>query len=99
MFIPFIDKVVTKAGNLRGPEREDVIKWIGEAWREIDTQIIINAYKKTRLYDSQLRTEERVHTKEVSEVIQGLDEFDIDDPYLDDAELEIFYGSDLEFED
>jgi len=46
-----------------------------------------------------LRTEERVHTKEVSEIIQGLDEFDIDDPYLDDAELEIFYGSDLEFED
>jgi len=47
LFISFIDKVVTKAGNLRGPEREDVIKWIGKAWREIDTQIIINAYKKT----------------------------------------------------
>jgi len=46
-----------------------------------------------------LRTEERVYTKEVSEVIQGLDEFDIDDPYLDDVELEIFYKPDLEFEE
>ena len=39
--------------------------------------------------------EERVYTNEVSEVIQRLDEFDIDDPYLDDVELEIFQKSDL----
>ena len=80
---------------MKGPEREDLIGWVTQCWKEIDKGIIVNAFKKARLYDYQLKVEARVEPNEVDDASSHLNDYDIDDPYLDEIEEEILYRSDL----
>ena len=47
----FIDKNETKAGYIRDPDREDVIRWVGIAWRGIIVEIFKKSFKKAKLLE------------------------------------------------
>ncbi|RZJ99489.1 MAG: hypothetical protein EOO43_26255 [Flavobacterium sp.] len=83
---------------MRGPEREDLIKWVVGCWKSIESNIITNSFIRAGINASSI-AEERDEEAEVAQVLQDLDEFDIDNPYLDDLELQIFYNSDLIMDD
>ena len=48
----FLANVLTKAGNLKGPEREDLISWVTKCWSEISPKIIQNSFQKAKLNKS-----------------------------------------------
>ena len=49
----FIGKTETKGGYIRGSDREDVIRWIGIAWRGITVENINKSFQKAKLLDYQ----------------------------------------------
>jgi len=59
----------------------------------------MNAFRKARLYDDQLRSEERVLREEVDEAIFHLNGFEDDVSYLYDVGEEILFSCNLIFED
>jgi len=46
-----IEKTETKAGYIKGPTREDIIKWICIAWRNITKDTIEKAFTKAKLLE------------------------------------------------
>ena len=73
-----------------------MIKWVGDSWREINIDIGINSFKKAGLIDTEIEIDIK---DDVGVVLKDLDDFETDDPYLDDLELEITYLSQLKFID
>ena len=44
----FLEEAETKSGYIKRPEREDLIGWASQRWRELDVQTIKNAFTKVR---------------------------------------------------
>ena len=97
-FIYILEKTETKSGYIRGPERSDLIKWVGDAWRDISEEIIINAFMKSKLLENHKDIPQSFQ-QEAAQIPTNLDEMDIDNPYLDYIEEEWIDNSELDMKD
>lgn len=98
----FIDKTETKSGYVKGPEREDLVKWVGIAWRSMTSEIITKAFKKARLleyYEGNKTGKIQVDNAMLETSDATLEDLDFDNPYLDDMEEEYIDHSELKFEE
>lgn len=91
-----LEKTETKSGYIRGPEREDLIKWVAKAWKEIEMDTICNAFQKARLLEP-LPSLQIIpdYSNEVNTVVEELENMDYDDPYLDVFEQHYLSNSEL----
>ena len=39
----------TAAGNMRGPPRPEIVKWVLEAWETLDRELIIRSFRSCAL--------------------------------------------------
>ena len=77
---------------MKGHEREDLLAWTVKSWSEIDCDIVRISFQRAKL--NSIRDS---GGEEVQDALEHLNNFDIDNPYLDEVEQEIVDQSELEF--
>ena len=97
----FIGKTETNGGYIRGPDREDVIRWVGISWKGITVENMNKSFQKPKLLDYHHIIQHNVDMLDIS-MAETIDEsfnlLDFDDPYLDDVEQEYLNHSELMLE-
>ena len=86
------EKTFTKGGRMKAPDLPLLCLWEKEAWAEIDTNMIVKAFKKCGISNAMDGTEDDVIYEDVEdEIIEDLEDDQYDD-CLDEEEFEALFN-------